>query len=89
MSAVQHGSECYEICVEGHLGDVWSEWFEGLEIRYGMDGESGRPTTILRGLFPDQPALHGALARIRDLNLKLISVREIRQGKGAFHYEGG
>lgn len=29
---------------------------------------------LLSGLLPDQAALHGVLAKIRDLNLTLISV---------------
>ncbi|MDI7275165.1 MAG: hypothetical protein QME94_04225 [Anaerolineae bacterium] len=61
--------EWYEIRVQGELPGDWSSWFEGLEIRRGPRGES-----ILSGLLADQAALHGVLAKIRDLNLKLISV---------------
>jgi len=61
--------EWYEIRVEGQLPSDWSSWFEGLEIQYGPHGES-----ILSGFLADQAALHGVLAKIRDLNLKLISV---------------
>ncbi len=61
--------EWYEICVEGELPSGWSDWFEGLDIRRGPCGES-----ILSGLVADQAALHGVLAKIRDLNLTLISV---------------
>jgi hypothetical protein len=61
--------EWYEIRVGGHLPSDWSDWFEGLEIRCDPGGDS-----ILSGPLPDQAALHGVLARIRDLNLTLISV---------------
>ncbi len=59
----------YEIRVHGSLTDRWSDWFGGLSIRREPKGE-----TVLSGLLADQAALHGVLARIRDLNLELISV---------------
>jgi hypothetical protein len=59
----------YEIRVEGHLSDRWSDWFDGLAIRNDPNGE-----TILSGLFVDQAALFGALNKIQGLNLTLISV---------------
>ncbi|MGE0058734.1 MAG: hypothetical protein AB7T32_12190 [Dehalococcoidia bacterium] len=34
-------------------------------------------STVLRGVLPDQPALHGLLGRIRDLGLPIISVQRI------------
>ena len=62
----------YEIRVEGHLTDRWSDWFEGLAIHNDLDGE-----TTLSGLLIDQAALFGTLAKIHDLNLNLISVRRL------------
>ena len=62
-------STIYEIRIEGHLGETWSEWFEGLTIVPLPNGE-----TLLFGKVADQPALHGMLNRIRDLNLKLVSI---------------
>lgn len=62
--------ECYYILlIKEHLAAGWSEWFEGLTVSYIPTGE-----TQLSGFIPDQSALHGLLARIRDLNLTLISV---------------
>lgn len=63
------GGECYEIRVEGLLDESWSEGFAGLTIRHESD------ETVLVGPLRDQAALHGVLTRVRDLNLKLISVR--------------
>lgn len=58
----------FRIIIKGQLGRQWTEWFDNMEIRF--DGEN----TILTGHVTDQAALHGILNRIRDLNLKLISV---------------
>ena len=59
----------YEIRVEGHLTDRWSDWFEGLAIHLEANG-----VTVLDGCLPDQAALLGVLTRIQALNLVLISV---------------
>lgn len=66
--------EHYEIRVEGHLGSSWADWFEGLEIRDEPDMEGVCRTTILSGMM-DQAALHGTLIKIRDLGIRLLSVR--------------
>ena len=55
--------------VKGHLDDRWSDWFGGLAIHRQEDG-----TTLLVGPVVDQAALHGVIARIRDLGLPLLSV---------------
>jgi len=62
----------YEIRVEGHLAERWSDWFEGLAICQDPDGE-----TVLTGPLSDQAALFGVLTKIHDLNLVLISVSRI------------
>ena len=67
----------YEIHVEGHLADRWSDWFEGLAIRNDLNGE-----TILSGLLTDQAALLGVLNKIQALNLTLISVNRSSVNEG-------
>ena len=61
----------YEIRVEGHLSDRWSDWFDGLAIRNEPNGE-----TKLSGALADQSALFGVLNKIHALNLILISVNK-------------
>jgi hypothetical protein len=48
----------------------WSHWFEGMDV-----GLTGDGNTIIAGEVVDQAALHGLLARVRDLGLVLISVQ--------------
>ena len=59
----------YEIRVDSVLHDRWADWFGGLQA------SSDSTQTVIVGLLPDQPALHGVLTKIRDLGLCLISVR--------------
>ena len=59
----------YEIRVQGHLDQCWSEWFDGLAITYDGDGN-----TVLRGPLVDEAALHGVLIKVRDLALPLLAV---------------
>jgi hypothetical protein len=61
----------YEIRIEGVLGEHWAGWFDGLRV----SSEAGE--TTLSGPVTDQPALHGVLAKIRDLGMCLISVRRL------------
>lgn len=59
----------YEIRVEGHLGQQWTDWFEGLTITRETNGD-----TLITGLVADQAALYGLLKKVRDLGLPLFSV---------------
>jgi hypothetical protein len=64
----------YEVRVDSVLDDQWADWFGGLQL--SSDGTQ----TVITGLIPDQPALHGLLTKIRDLGLCLISVRRLDAG---------
>jgi hypothetical protein len=68
-SPVPHG---YRIRVDGHLEDHWSAWLGSLILAREHDG-----TTTLTGPVTDQAALHGLLAKIRDLGILLISVEPV------------
>ena len=67
--------KAYEIRVKGHLDDSWAQFFPGLRLERLNNGE-----TRLWGPLPDQAALHGALERIRDLNLVLQAVCALEAG---------
>ncbi len=63
----------YEIRVDGVLDSGWSAWFDGLHVH--SDASAG--TTTVSGPVTDQAALHGLLAKVRDLGLPLIAVHRI------------
>ena len=66
----------YEILIKEQIGDKWLAWFDEYSVTRTESGE-----TLLTGSIPDQAALHGLLAKIRDLNLTLISVNQIEPKK--------
>lgn len=66
----------YQICIQGGLDDRWAGWFEGMTLVH----DDARRMTILTGAVPDQAALHGLLARIRDLGLPLLSLTCVDPG---------
>jgi hypothetical protein len=59
----------YRIVIKGHLEKHWSDWLGGLAIYHDAHGQ-----TMLIGTLPDQAALHGILAQIRDLGLTLVEI---------------
>ena len=63
----------YEIRMQGRISDRWSDWFDGMVLVAEPDG-----TTVIRCQALDQAALHGLLAKVRDLGLPLISVTQTR-----------
>jgi hypothetical protein len=64
----------YRIEVKGHLDARRAAYFEGLDV------VAAEGTTTISGPVADQSALHGLLAKVRDLGLPLLSVE--RGGSG-------
>ncbi len=62
--------EAVEVRIEGHLDPQWAEWLDGFILRHTERGE-----TILTGPVKDQAAFYGLIAKLRDLGVRLISVR--------------
>ena len=71
----------FEIEIKELLEDHWQKWFEGMTLIRAENDLAKKGSTVIRGYIPDQPALHGLLAKIRDLNLTLISVHRIDPAK--------
>ena len=71
----------YEIRLEGRLDPRWGAVLDPMTLAAGTDG-----TTVISGVVPDQAALHGVLARLRDIGLPLISVARVEPGD---HIEAG
>jgi hypothetical protein len=67
----------YQIRIKGHLGQRWTNWFEGLAITLEDNGD-----TLLTGPVVDQAALHGMLKKVRDLGMPLISVDPVKPCQG-------
>ena len=65
--------EFYEVRIKGQLAPSWSEVFDGMQLTLTRRGE-----TLITGAEADQDASHGLLARVRDLNLTLISVTRVK-----------
>jgi hypothetical protein len=62
----------YQIRIRGYIDPSRADWFEGMTITLEPNFE-----TLIAGPVPDQAALHGLLAKVRDLGVVLISVSRI------------
>ncbi len=66
----------YEISLQGHLDERWATRFDGMRVKNTFD-QQGFPITVLSGIIADQAALHGVIAKIRDLGIPVISISRI------------
>jgi hypothetical protein len=66
----------YQIRIECHLDDQWTDWFGGMTITLEENGD-----TLLTGPVADQAALSGLLKKVRDLGMSLVSLNRVEPGK--------
>ncbi len=69
----------YQIQVQGELDRNWEGYFSNMAIK--LTHTAGVPITILTGPVIDQSSLRGLLCKLWDLNLILISVRQLKSDR--------
>jgi hypothetical protein len=75
-SSSQAESSPYQIQIHGELDERWSDWFDGIEITIEHTNDHLLLTTLNCPAM-DQARLRGILNKIWDLNLNIISVRQV------------
>lgn len=65
-------AERYRIELQSNIDTNWSAWLGDFELSH-----SGAGHTILIGDVADQAALHGLLAKIRDLGIPILLVTRL------------
>jgi hypothetical protein len=61
----------YEIHIKEDIPEQWLESFDTIHI------ETTSTHSIIQIYLPDQAALHGLMARVRDLGLTLMSIQAL------------
>ena len=69
--------ERYRIELQSEIDGDWSTWLGNFELTHTPAGH-----TILTGEVADQAALHGLLARIRDLGIPILLVARLHPAEG-------
>lgn len=59
-----------EVVIEGWLDEKWSEWLGEVEITHPQPG-----VTYLTAELIDQAAIYGLIAKLRDLGVRLVSIK--------------
>jgi hypothetical protein len=70
-------AERYRIELQSEIDRDWSAWLVNFELTHTVAGH-----TILNGEVADQAALHGLLARIRDLGIPILLVERLHPAAG-------
>jgi hypothetical protein len=68
----------YQIVIDSAIDPDWSDWLGALQIR-ARCAPDGRAQTVLTGRVADQAALRGILNRLWDLNLQVVSLKQLRE----------
>lgn len=71
------------IRVAGELGQDLADWFDGVAVEPVGDG-----TTEIAGSLPDQAAVFGLLAGVRDLGIEVLTIEVRRRDAAAERCEG-
>lgn len=66
----------YEVKIGARLDESWADWLGDVTLTSVL-ADDGTWVTSLIIQVSDSPTLFGILDRVRDLNLPLISVRQI------------
>ena len=72
-------TERYRIELQNEIDGDWSTWLGNFELTYTETGH-----TILNGDVADQAALHGLLARIRDLGIPILLIARLKPDEGNY-----
>lgn len=70
--------DVYRIRVKGQLDPSWSEWLGGFTIQSQRDDN-----TLLVGAVVDQAALQGILNKLFGMNLRLLSLKLVKDKKSS------
>jgi hypothetical protein len=74
------GPDLYRIKVKGQLDPSWSEWLGGFTIQSQRDDN-----TLLVGAVVDQAALQGILNKLFGMNLRLLSLKLVKDKKSGLN----
>jgi hypothetical protein len=71
-----YGPATYQIRVQGVVGESWGDYYAGMTRDIDREAEQ-RPVTTLTGQLQDQAALIGALTRLYERRLPILSVEHL------------